>query len=134
MTTFYAVHSTFSHSSQHMVANLAQQFQNWIQPIIAHFIESIELGVPRCVVTSEKKTQSCLVIVWLKKGLNYRHSFFKTRFTISSFDNIQYLKKFLDTIYIHWRFFTLHKMTQLKLTQKIQTIPKRNNSITFTEM
>ena len=105
MTTICAVHSTFSHSSEHMVANIAQQLQNQIEPIIANFIESMELGVPRCVVTLEKKTQSCLVIVRLKKGLNYRHSFFKTGFTISSFDDIQYLRKFLDTIYDHWRFY-----------------------------
>ena len=55
------------------MANIAQQLQNQIEPIIADFIESMELGVPYCVVTSEKKTQSCLVIVRLKKGLNYRH-------------------------------------------------------------
>ena len=105
MTTICAVHSTLSHSSEHVAANIAQQLQNQIEPIIADFIESMELGVPRCVVTSEKKTQSCLVIVRLKKGLNYQHSFFKTGFTISSFEDIQYLRKFLDTIYDHWRFY-----------------------------
>ena len=105
MTTFCAVHSTFSHSSEHMVANIAQQLQNQIEPIIADFTESMELGVPRCVVTSEKKTQSCLVIVRLKKGLNYQQLIFETGFTISSFDDIQYLRKFLDTIYDHWRFY-----------------------------
>ena len=87
------------------MANFTEQLQNRIQPIIENFIESMELGVPRCVITSEKKSQSCLVIVRLKKGLNYRHSFFKTGFTISTFDDIQYLKKFLDTIYDHWRFY-----------------------------
>ena len=87
------------------MANFPEQVQNRIQPIIEEFIQSMELGTLRCVVTSEKKTQSCLVIVRLKKGLNYRHSFFKTGFTISSFDDIHYLKKFLDTIYDHWRFY-----------------------------
>ena len=67
MTTICAVHSTFSHSSEHMAANIAQQLQNQIEPIIADFTESMELGVPHCVVTSEKKTQSCLVYSQTKK-------------------------------------------------------------------
>ena len=57
------------------MANFPEQLQNRIQPIMEEFIQSMELGIPCCVVTSEKKTQSYLVIVRLKKGLNYRHSF-----------------------------------------------------------
>ena len=49
------------------MANFPEQRQNQIKPIIDDFIESLELGVPRCIVTSQKKTQSCLVIVQLKK-------------------------------------------------------------------
>ena len=87
------------------MANLPEQLQKEIKPIIDDFIESMELGVPRCVITSVKKSQSCLVILRVKKGLNHPHSFFKTGFTISTFDDVQYLKKFLNTIYDHWRFY-----------------------------
>ena len=54
---------------------------------------------------SLQRKESCLVIVRVKKGINYKHSFFKTGFSISNFDNVVYLKKFLDTIYAHWRFY-----------------------------
>ena len=87
------------------MANLAQQLQNRIEPIIKDFIDSMELGVPRCVVTSKKRKESCLVIVRVKKEINYKHSFFKTSFSVSNFDDVVYLKKFLDTIYTHWRFY-----------------------------
>ena len=87
------------------MANLLEELQKRIEPIIKDFIESMELGVPRCVVTSEKRTETCLVIIRVKKGVNYKHSFFKMGFSISTFDDIFYLKKFLDTIYEYWRFY-----------------------------
>ena len=87
------------------MANVGEQLQNSIEPIIRDFIDSMELGVPRCVVTSERKSNSCLVLVRLGKGLNFKHSFFKAGFSISTFDDVQYLKKFLDTIYDHWRLY-----------------------------
>ena len=87
------------------MVNFAEQLQNRIEPIIKDFIDSMELGVPWCVVTSKKRKESCLVIVRVKKGINYKHSFFKTVFSISNFDDVVYLKKFLDTIYTHWRFY-----------------------------
>ena len=65
----------------------------------------MELGVAHCVVTSEKRKDNCLVIVRVKTGLNYKHSFFKAGFSISNFEDVIYLKKFLDTIYDHWRFY-----------------------------
>ena len=65
----------------------------------------MDLGIARCVVTSEKRKDNCLVIVRVKKGLNYKHSFFKAGFSISNLDDLIYLKKFLDTIYEHWRFY-----------------------------
>ena len=37
--------------------------------------------------------------VWCK------HFFFKAGFSISSFEDVQYLKKFLHTIYDHWRLY-----------------------------
>ena len=83
------------------MANLPEELQKRIEPIIKDFIDSMELGVPLCVVTSRKKSQSCLVIVRVKKGVNDKHSFFKRGFSISTFDDILYLKKFLDTIYAH---------------------------------
>ena len=87
------------------MANLPEQLQKSIEPIIKDFIDSMELGVPCCVVTSEKRKNNCLVIVRVKKGVNYKHSFFKTGFTISTCDDVFYLKKFLDTLYDHWRFY-----------------------------
>ena len=87
------------------MANLPQQLQNRIEPIIRDFLHSMELGVACCVVTSEKRKDNCLVIVRVKKGLNYKHSFFKASFSISNFEDVIYLKKFLDTIYDHWRFY-----------------------------
>ena len=93
-------------SVQHFhMANLPQQLQNCIEPIIRDFIHSMELGVARCVVTSEKRKDNCLVIVRVKKGLNYKHSFFKAGFFISNFEDVIYLKKFWDTIYDHRRFY-----------------------------
>ena len=87
------------------MANLLEKLQKCIEPIIKDFIESVELGVLRCVVTSEKRTETCLVIIRVKKGVNYKHPFFKMGFAISTFDDILYFKKFLDTIYDHWRFY-----------------------------
>ena len=87
------------------MVNFPEELQKRIEPIIKDFIDSMELGIPRCVVTSKKRKGSCLVIVRVKKGLNYEHSFFKTGFSISMFDDIYYLKKILDTIYQHWRFY-----------------------------
>ena len=87
------------------MANLPEELQKRIEPIIKDFIDSMELGVPRCVVTSKKRSQSCIVIVRVKKGVNYKHSFFKTGFSISTFEDVFYFKKFLDTIYEHWRFY-----------------------------
>ena len=87
------------------MANFPEELQKHIEPIIKDFIDSMELGIPHCVVTSKKRKGGCLVIVRVKKGLNYEHSFFKTGFSISTFDNVYYLKKFLDTIYQHWRFY-----------------------------
>ena len=87
------------------MANIGEQLQNCIEPIIRDFIDSMELGVPRCVVTSERKTNRCLVIVRLKKGIECEHFFFKVGFSISTFDDVLYLKKFLDTVYDHWRLY-----------------------------
>ena len=87
------------------MANIGEQLQNRIEPLIRDFIDSMELGVPRCVVSSERKSNRCLVIVRLKKGLEFEHFFFKAGFSISSFDDVQYLKTFLDTIYDHWRLY-----------------------------
>ena len=75
------------------MANIGEQLQNRIEPIIRDFIDSMELGVPRCVVTSQRKSNSCLVLVRLRKGLNFKHSFFKAGFSISTFEDVQYLKK-----------------------------------------
>ena len=83
------------------MVNLPEQLQKRIEPIIKDFIDSMELGVPRCVVVSKKREQSCLVIVRVKKGVNYKHSFFKMGFSISTFDNVVYLKTIFDTIYAH---------------------------------
>ena len=93
-------------SVQHIhMANLPEQLQNHIEPIIRDFIDSMELGVAHYVVTSEKRKDNCLVIVRVKKGLNYKHIFFKAGFSISNFEDVIYLKKFLDSIYDHWRFY-----------------------------
>ena len=57
------------------MTKILEQLQNCIEPIIKDFIDSMELGIPRCVVTSEKRNNTCLVIVRVKKGLNCKHSF-----------------------------------------------------------
>ena len=89
---FPACHKCKSLRCIHM-ANLPEQLQKSIEPIIKDFIDSMELGVPHCVVTSEKRKNNCLVIVRVKKGVNYKHSFFKMGFTISTCDDVFYLKK-----------------------------------------
>ena len=78
---FHFLSLIYRTSVQHIhMANLPEQLQNHIEPIIRDFIDSMELGVAHCVVTSEKRKDNCLVIVRVKKGLNYKHSFFKARF------------------------------------------------------
>ena len=76
------------------MANFPEELQKRFEPIIKDFIDSMELGIPHCVVTSKKRKGSCLVIVRVKKGLNYEHSFFKTGFSISTFDDILFKKIF----------------------------------------
>ena len=75
------------------MANFPEELQKRIEPIIKDFIDSMELGIPHCVVTSKKRKGSCLVIIRVKKGLNYEHSFFKMGFSISTFDDVYYFKK-----------------------------------------
>ena len=104
------------------MTNLPQQLQNRIEPIIRDYIDSMELGVARCVVTSEKRKVNCLVIAKVKKGLNYKHSFFKASFSIPNFEDVIYLKKFLDTIYDHWRFY--HPSNE----DSTETYPKTSDS------
>ena len=88
-----------------IMARLGEKLQNQIEPIIRDFIDCMEPGTPRIEIESYHREDSCQVFICFKKSLSEKHSLFKTGFKISSESDVRYLRRFLNDIFLQWRFW-----------------------------
>ena len=87
------------------MARFGEKLQNQIEPVIRDFIDCVEPGTPRVEIESYCREDSCQVFIRFKKSLSEKHSLFKTGFKISSESDVRYLQRFLNDIFLQWRFW-----------------------------
>ena len=87
------------------MAQLGEKLQNEIEPVIRDFIDCMEPGTPRVEIESYRREDSCQVFIRFKKSLSEKHPLFKTRFKISSESDVRDWRRFLNDIFLQWRFW-----------------------------
>ena len=102
----FALTALFSPFLSHMtMVRLGEKLQNEIEPVIRDFIDCMEPGTQRVEIESYRREDSCQVFIRFKKSLSEKHSLFKTGFKISSESDVRYLQRFLNDIFLQWRFW-----------------------------
>ena len=87
------------------MARFVEYPQKLIEPVIRDFIECMEPRVPRVNIELYHQMNNCLALIQFRKGLNETKCLFKTRFNISTENDVKYLQRFLNDIYQQWRLF-----------------------------
>ena len=88
-----------------IIARFGEKLQNQIEPIIRDFIDCMEPGTPRVETESHRREDTCQVFIRFKKSLSEKHSLFKAGYKISSESDFRYLWRFLNDIFLQWRFW-----------------------------
>ena len=94
-----------SHTTMCNHGMIGRETQNQIELVIRDFIDCMEPGTPRIEIEPYRREDSCQVFIRYKKSLSEKHSLFKTGFKISSESDVRYLRRFLNDIFLQWRFW-----------------------------